>query len=287
MSSFKTRQIYRGWKRGESFWDAQGMNENLRFIADHLPLTIVYADVARPAAGTEEGEAWINTGTGEYAVWSKNNDGVASWNIYPPARGIYGYNVTAQTFLVNTGAGWQTLLATDKYLVGFEDYDEATDSLILRMSDGTTRSIPMTSMINDAISAAPDASLTQRGYVNILDQSLKGKKTFADVVTVPNHIEAADTTNSATIDVQSAAVFKRTLSTNVTYVFTNAPAAGKSVSFVMELINPGSKVTWPASVKWSGGIAPVLTSVGKDVLGFYTIDGGVSYIGIGLAFGVQ
>jgi hypothetical protein len=32
-------------------------------------------------------------------------------------------------------------------------------------------------------------------------------------------------------------------------------------------------------VRWAGATAPILTSVGTDVLTFYTLDGGNSYYG--------
>jgi hypothetical protein len=47
------------------------------------------------------------------------------------------------------------------------------------------------------------------------------------------------------------------------------------------MVNAGGySITWPANINWADGIAsPLLTSIGTDVLTFFTFDGGVSYYG--------
>ena len=37
--------------------------------------------------------------------------------------------------------------------------------------------------------------------------------------------------------------------------------------------------TWPSVIQWANGAAPTLTANGKDILVFYTYDGGSSYYG--------
>jgi hypothetical protein len=45
-------------------------------------------------------------------------------------------------------------------------------------------------------------------------------------------------------------------------------------------VNGGAHtITWPASVNWSNGVAPTLTTSGTDILVFYTYDGGTEYYG--------
>jgi hypothetical protein len=69
-----------------------------------------------------------------------------------------------------------------------------------------------------------------------------------------------------------------------TFSFTNAPVAGLTAAFVLELTNGGSAtVTWPAGTRWADGTAPTLTAAGVDILGFYTRDGGTTWRGIFLA----
>jgi len=41
----------------------------------------------------------------------------------------------------------------------------------------------------------------------------------------------------------------------------------------------GATVSWPGTIQWANGAAPTLTSSGKDILVFYTYDGGSTYYG--------
>jgi hypothetical protein len=38
-------------------------------------------------------------------------------------------------------------------------------------------------------------------------------------------------------------------------------------------------VSWPGIIQWANGAAPTLTANGKDILVFYTYDGGSTYYG--------
>ena len=65
-----------------------------------------------------------------------------------------------------------------------------------------------------------------------------------------------------------------------TFTFSNPSATGTSCSFTLILTNGGSQtVNWPASVDWAGGNAPTLTTSGRDVLTFFTLDGGTIWYG--------
>lgn len=86
-----------------------------------------------------------------------------------------------------------------------------------------------------------------------------------------------------TIDLSNANLISLTLTTNCTFTFPS-PATNIGVSFTLEILQDttGSRgVTWPSAVKWSGGVAPVLsTAAGAlDIFSFYTIDGGVTWRG--------
>ena len=87
------------------------------------------------------------------------------------------------------------------------------------------------------------------------------------------------TGGSVTLNLSTANNFTRTVNTNTTFTFSNAPTA-RAYGFTIALINAGAYViTWPNTVRWAGAAAPILTSVGTDVLTFYTLDGGNSYYG--------
>ena len=75
--------------------------------------------------------------------------------------------------------------------------------------------------------------------------------------------------------------FHTTAATGVTtWAITGAATSGKTSAFALELTNGGSQTqTWPASVKWDGGVAPTLTAAGLDILTFYTRDAGTTWRG--------
>ena len=81
------------------------------------------------------------------------------------------------------------------------------------------------------------------------------------------------------IDLATGNLFTKTMiPEDTTLTISNALADGNVNSFVLELTNGGSSViTWFDGVKWAGGIAPTLTSSGKDILGFYSHDGGTTW----------
>jgi hypothetical protein len=78
---------------------------------------------------------------------------------------------------------------------------------------------------------------------------------------------------------------KVTLTANCTFTFTapNGPA-----NFMLKLVQGGAgsfTVTWPATVKWPSGVAPVLTTTvgGIDFIAIY-YDGTNYYSTFSLAF---
>ena len=83
------------------------------------------------------------------------------------------------------------------------------------------------------------------------------------------------------IDLATGNVFTKTISGDTTFTVSNVLPTGNVNSFMLELINGGSGIiTWFAGVKWSNGEAPELVETGKDVLGFYSYDGGVNWVGL-------
>lgn len=109
-----------------------------------------------------------------------------------------------------------------------------------------------------------------------------GSNSFTTLI-ADNYVETVVTDSGSTfnVDVQQANIFEYTLTGNTTFTFSNAPAAGKATSVTL-ILKPTATVTitWPASVKWSGGLAPDPTANGTtDVISFMTYDGGVSWFG--------
>ena len=100
--------------------------------------------------------------------------------------------------------------------------------------------------------------------------------------------EARSAMGASDINLSLANYFTRTISGATTLTVSNVPAAGTAASFILDLTNGGSAtITWWSGVKWAGGTAPTLTSSGRDVLGFFTHDGGTTWTGLVLGKDVK
>jgi len=98
-------------------------------------------------------------------------------------------------------------------------------------------------------------------------------------VTTVAHYETKVAIAASNIDLSLGNYFTKTISGATTFTLTNVPATGLVASFILDLTDAGSAVvTWFAGTKWAGGIAPTLTTAGRDVLGFFTHDGGTSWV---------
>lgn len=98
---------------------------------------------------------------------------------------------------------------------------------------------------------------------------------------------------AADIDLSLGNWFTKTITAATTFTASNVPATGTVASFILELTNGGAfTISWSASfgtnvIDWAGGTQPTLTAAGKDVLGFYTYDGGATWIGLVLGKDVK
>jgi len=82
------------------------------------------------------------------------------------------------------------------------------------------------------------------------------------------------------IDLSTGNVFKATITGATQFSFTVVPSGTWMTGFILYLTNGGVNVTWPGSVDWPGGIAPILQSAGIDVLVFTTINDGGTWHGV-------
>lgn len=74
--------------------------------------------------------------------------------------------------------------------------------------------------------------------------------------------------------------FSKTISGTTTFTVSNVPTTGTAIAIILDLTNGGSAtVNWWSGVKWPSGTAPTLTASGRDVLGFFTYDGGTTWNG--------
>lgn len=162
------------------------------------------------------------------------------------------------------------------------------------MSTSTTNLALTKPAVNDAI----DADLWG-GYLNTNLDTIDSEaatrtinQNFADkVLSRPEIKDYAETLNAAgnitgsvTVDYTNGNHYEGTLTGNVTFTFSNPPATGRVGVLVLYLKQDGTgsrTVTWPASVVWSGGTAPTLTTTASktDIFTFITRDAGTTWAG--------
>lgn len=90
------------------------------------------------------------------------------------------------------------------------------------------------------------------------------------------------------LDLAAGNYFTKTITGATTLTVSNIPVAGTGTSILLDLTNGGvGTINWWAGVRWAGGTAPTLTAAGRDVLGFFTHDGGVTWTGLMLGKDVK
>lgn len=132
----------------------------------------------------------------------------------------------------------------------------------------------------DAIETAVATKANKTGAETLTDKTI-------DFVSWSEKVASMATTGAVTLDLSAATYFYNTATTGSnTFTFSNPPTTGKVLAFTVELFGGLTHApTWPASVEWSDGLEPTYTA-GKDILTFFTRDGGTTYVGTLSAAGV-
>ena len=123
--------------------------------------------------------------------------------------------------------------------------------------------------------------LNTSGTPNILEMT--GAIEVSSYIYSPNfqerYVNLGTGNTAVSFNLSAANNFRFQFNGTTTISFTSPPATN-AFGFTMVLTNGGGyTITWPASVLWANGIAPVLSAAGSDVLVFYTYDGGSTYYG--------
>ncbi len=78
------------------------------------------------------------------------------------------------------------------------------------------------------------------------------------------------------IDCSAGNYFTKTINGNITFTFSNVPAA-RAFSLTLELTHTSGTVTWPSSVKFPAATAPTLTAGKTHLFVLVTDDGGTTF----------
>lgn len=144
-------------------------------------------------------------------------------------------------------------------------------ALTLKTSAGTGVSVAN----GDTIIAYCDGTNVVQASVASVSPSFTGKLSLVGAM-LQNSVSVA----ASNIDCATGNYFSKTISGTTTFTVSNVATTGTATSFVLALTNGGSAtINWWSGVKWGSGTAPILTTSGKDVLGFYTTDGGTTWNG--------
>lgn len=93
--------------------------------------------------------------------------------------------------------------------------------------------------------------------------------------------------DGSALDLAAANAFTKTIIGTTTLSLTNVPGSGMLTMWVLELTNGGSAaVTWWPGIAWVEGAPPILSPADRDLIGFYTINGGTGTIGFVIGQGV-
>lgn len=177
--------------------------------------------------------------------------------------GALYFNTTSNAMKVYSGTAWGNVAPV------------ATSVSSSEISDATT--------VGRSVLTAADAAAARTAIgagTGSGDVTLSGTQTLSNkTLTGLRETRVALAANN--IDLATGNVFTKTISGATTLTVSNVPASGTTATFILDLTNGGSAtVTWWSGMKWAGGTAPTLTAAGRDVLGFFTHDGGATWIGL-------
>lgn len=176
---------------------------------------------------------------------------------------------------------YYTIVGGTQWEVGVGTYSSSGNTLARTtlISSSTGSAIDFASGTKDVFVGLP----AEKAVETDTAQALTNK-----TITAIANFETKTTTSANAINLSNGNYFTHTLSGNTSLTVSNTPATGTAASFILEMTNGGfATITWWSGMKWAGGTAPTLTASGKDILGFYTYDGGTTWNGLVLAKDVK
>ena len=226
-------------------------------------------------------------------------------NLDTPQANLDQYLESGLIRLTGSPAGAYTIIVPDgDRRVAFENASGQTATIdtltgatpTQTLVDGVTklyhvRGIEITLAADDSSVSGillADGTVNPTGAFDWADNELARAelKDYAETRTTPAAAATID------LDLETGNIFEPTLDQNTTFTFSNPPATGIMGSFTLIIIQDGTGTwvtTWPGTVDWPSGVAPVLTTVAGDVniVSFLTVDAGARWYGFlgGLDFG--
>jgi hypothetical protein len=247
-------------------------------------------DALSSGGGTITGNLLIVNTEPVLVLRDSNNSGSGvgqtGWISYQDSTGTerawIGYGSASSTDLnINNGRG--DVKANNSIIVTASNYNSYSPTLTGTGASGTW-SISVTGTAGNVTGTVAVAN----GGTGVTSSTGTGSVVLSTTPTFIGTRETRVTMGANDINLNTGNLFTKTISGATTLTVSNVPAAGTSVSFILDLTNGGSAaITWWSGMKWTGGTAPTLTASGRDVLGFFTHDGGTTWTGLVLGKDVK
>lgn len=136
------------------------------------------------------------------------------------------------------------------------------------------------------ITSNANPSLTVSSNVSVSNNMTVGGSITASSVTVSGNTKSVSyqetkaTLSGNNIDLSTGNYFTKTITATTNFTVSNVAPSGTVSSFILDITNGGSQtVNFWAGLQWPNGTTPTLTTSGRDVLGFFTHNGGSTWSG--------
>lgn len=234
---------------------------------------------SRPAAGTV-GRKWMTTDSGSVklwydtgSVWEELATNLTALNASNLTSGTVPDARFPATLPALNGSALTNLNASN--LASGTVPDARFPATLPAASAANLTNVPAANVTG----TFGNMTMSGSGTANLQDGVLQRPRIqdYGEVRTTPS-ISAG----TLTLNLENGNVFGVSLNANITTLtIQNPSASGTACSFTLALTADGTlrTVTWGASVKWAGGVAPTLTSTnGKvDIFVFTTWDAGTTW----------
>jgi hypothetical protein len=245
-----------------------------------------FSALQRPFTGTATNQygffadSTLTGATNNYGLYSNIASGTGRWNFYAAGSAA---NYFAGSFAIGSS------LTTEKLNV----YADTRVAIRLTNTTGTPAGINDAFIEKDSSNNLQIKSSGGATNSNILfltgisDERLRITSTGVSQFKAATQ-ETKVAVAASDIDLSLGNYFTKTISGTTTFTVSNTAASGLVSAFVLELTNGGSAtVNWFSGVDWPAGTPPTLTAAGKDILAFFTHDGGTTWNGFVLGLDVK
>lgn len=202
-----------------------------------------------------------------------------------PTEGKLVFNTTTGVFNKYVGGSWSAVTLTHSELQGLTSDSHTQYAL---HSSGTLANRPAAGRAGRRYLATDlDIEFVDNG-TSWIEPALV-RRVAGQIDSYSEKVQTLASVSSTTsINFNTATIYNITLTQNTSLVFTNVPA-GRAVTFVVQIkqdATGGRTLTFPAAVKWQGGLVPPVFSNPNAITlyNFFTLDGGATLLGFQAGF---